>query len=77
MIINLKMILKKFLSLSNLLKDLNFYIYELIKIVVISKNKDLILAIVQIMTSNLKSFNNSQELPIVDYISNFGKNHLF
>ena len=44
-IINLKVVLKEFLGLANLLKTQNFYIHKATKIFMICKNKYLILAI--------------------------------
>ena len=44
-IINLKMIAKKLLCLLNLIKTYAFYVHEVAKVVVISKNKDFVLEI--------------------------------
>ena len=43
MIIDLKMVTKKFLSLANLLEAPTLYVYELLKIVVVGKYKNLML----------------------------------
>lgn len=44
-IVNIKIILKQFLELFDLIKALNFYIYKLLYIVIIYINKNLIFAI--------------------------------
>ena len=48
-----------FLSLANFFKVQTFYIYQLIKIVMIGKNKYFMLAIFQIVMLFFKNFNNS------------------
>lgn len=52
------MVLKELLYLPNLLGAQTFYFYNLIKMVIIYKNKNLILAIPQIIKQSFKDFNN-------------------
>ena len=75
-IINLKVILKKFLGLANLTKIQTLYIYKLTKVIIVSKNKDLVFIAFQIVALNLKDFNNSQKLLVVSIIISFNEDHL-
>lgn len=59
LIISLKIILKELLSLTNLTKTQLFYVYELIEVIMVGKNKDFIFAIFNIMSPDFKGFNNS------------------
>ena len=44
MVVDLKMVSKKFLGPSNLIRAQTFYIHELTKVVIIDQDKDIILA---------------------------------
>ena len=57
-IIYLKIILKEFLDLINLFKIKIFYIYKLIKVIIIYKNNNFILIIFKLIILVFKSFNN-------------------
>ena len=50
-------------------------IYETIKIIMVRKNKNLMLAAFQIVTPCLKSFDDSQKLTVVGLILCFCRNH--
>lgn len=58
-IINLKVVLEERLGLVNLIKTQILHIQELIEVVIVSKDKDLLFVVFQIIIQNLKSFNNS------------------
>ena len=53
------MILKKFLSLINLIKIENFYIHKIIKYFVIYKTYNFIFIIFKLILLNFKNFNNN------------------
>ncbi len=57
-IIDLKVILREFLGLTDLTKAQTFYIYKLTEIVMVNEDKDLIFAVFQEVTPSLKSLNN-------------------
>ena len=57
-IIDLKIIFKKLLGLIDLAKILIFYIYKLIKIIMINKNKNCIFAVFLIIMLDFKNFDN-------------------
>lgn len=59
MIVNLKIILEKFLNLLNLNKILALSIYKLAKIFVMSKHKNFKFIIFQVITPSFKGLNNS------------------
>lgn len=75
-IIDLKVISKKLLNSANLIRAQTFYIYKLTKVVIVSKDKDFILAAFKVVASSLKSFNSSQELLIVGIVLNLSRNHV-
>ena len=68
------MILAKLLGTPDLAKTQVFCIYETTKVVMISKNKDLIFATCWIMPPCFEGFNNGQKLTVVSFVSSFGKN---
>ncbi len=61
-IINSKVVLKKILGLMNLIRAQTFYIHQLSEIIMVSKDKDLIFAALQVKTLSFQGFNNSQDL---------------
>ena len=65
------MLLKKLLSLIDLLKAQTFYIHKILEIVIIYKNKNFILIAFQILMLTLKYFNNNKKLAIVSFILYF------
>lgn len=75
-IVDFKVILGEFLGLADLPRAKGLSIHELPEVVIVNKDEDFIFASLQVMTSSLKRFNNSQELLIVSFVSRFGKNHL-
>lgn len=58
MVINLEVVAKEFLGPLDLKKTQAFEIYDLMKVVVINKNKDVMFAIFQIMLPGFESLNN-------------------
>lgn len=48
------------------------YIYESTKVIIINKNKD---PAFQIVIPSIKGFNNSQELLVVSFIANLGRDN--
>lgn len=58
-IINLEMVSKKLLDLTNLAKAQVFCIYILTKVIIVGKNKDFVFAAFQIVALSFKGFNNS------------------
>ena len=73
-IVNLEMILKEFLSPENLFGAQTLYIYETIKVIVVRKDKNLMLATFQIVTPRLESLNNSQKLAVIGLIPSLCRN---
>ena len=73
--INLKKITRKFLGLTNLTKAQPFYIYKLLKIIIVNEKKYFIFPAFQIVLLNYEYLNNSQKLIIVSFISSFGWNN--
>lgn len=59
------------MRLSDLFEAQNFYFYEVIKVIIIRKNQDLILAIFEIVPLCFKNFNNRQKFAILDFIYSF------
>lgn len=57
--IGLKLILKEFLGLLNLIKAQALYIYYPIKIIIVAKNENFIFVAIYIVATGLKSFNNT------------------
>ncbi len=57
-IIDLEVVLRKFLGSTDLMRAQAFYIYELTEVVMVSKDKDLVFAALKVVTLNLKSLNN-------------------
>lgn len=74
-IVDFEVILREFLGLANLPKIKVFSIYELSEVVVISGDKNLIFAALQVVMPSLKGFNNSQKLLIIDLVPYFYKNY--
>ena len=70
------MVLREFLGLVDLTKAQTFYIHELMEVIIISKDKNFIFTIFQIVTLSLKNFNNSQEFLIVSLVSSLNGNYL-
>ena len=59
-IIDLKVVSREFLGPTDLAKAQIFLIHKLTKVVIVSKDEDLVFAAFQVVASSLKSFNNSQ-----------------
>ena len=59
----------------DLSKAQDFDIYEVIKVVIVSKNKHFVLAIFQIMVPCFKNLNNSQKRTIINLVSSFYRNY--
>ena len=52
------MVRREILSLANLIKAQIFYIHKLKKVIILSKNKNLIFAMFQVILLKIKNFNN-------------------
>lgn len=76
MIIDLEVVLKELLDLADLVRTQAFCIYKLTKVIIISKDEDLMFIAFQIMTPSLNDFNNSQKLLIMSLVSSLSRNHL-
>ena len=68
MIIDLKVVLRKLLGPKDLAKVQAFCIYESTKVIMVSKDKDLVFATFQVVAPNLKGFNNSQKFWILGLV---------
>ena len=75
MIINLKVVLREFLHLVDLTRAHVFCIYESTKIVIVSKNKNLIFIIFQVVVPSLESLNNGYKFLIVSLVPSFYGDH--
>ncbi len=75
-IIDLEVISRELLGLADLTRAQVFYIYELAKVIMVSKNKELILATFPVVALSLKCFKNSQELLIVGFVPSLSGDHL-
>ena len=71
------MVSKKFLDLIDLFKAQVFYIYKIIKIIIIYKNKYLVFVIFQIIKLYYRNFNNIQKFIIMNFILSFCKKFFF
>ena len=58
-IINLKIVLRKLLSLTDLLRAQTLWIHETTKVIVVHKNENLIFVIFQVVAPSFEYFNNS------------------
>ncbi len=76
MIIDLEVVSREFLSTADLTRAQTFYIHELTEVIMVSKDKDLVLAAFQVVAPSLKSFNDSQELLIVGFVPSLSRDHL-
>ena len=61
------MVIKKLLSLTNLMKAQTLYIYKLLKVVIVYKDKNLIFTIFYIVLLSFKGFNNTLKLIIMSF----------
>lgn len=74
-IIDLELVLIELIYLADLTITEIFCIYELIEVIIVSKDKDLVFAIFQVVGPRLKSLNNSPELLIMYFIYHLYVNH--
>lgn len=68
-IINSDVVSRDFLGLADLMKIQAFCIQELTKIMMVSKDENLVFAAFYIVVPSLKGFHNSQKLQIVSFIA--------
>ena len=68
------MIAAEFLGPPDLARTQTLCIHEMTKVVMISKNENLVFAIFLIMPACFKGLNNGQKLTIVNFVSSFGRN---
>lgn len=76
-VINLKIVIKKFLSPPDLSKTKAFYNYKLTKVVIVSKYEHFILRTLQIVVPDLEYFDNGQKFTAMSFISSFFRNYHF
>lgn len=69
--------MREFLGPANLIKTQAFYIYELINVIIAIRNENHIFAAFHVVVTNLKHFNYSSKLLILNFIQNFYKYFLF
>ena len=67
---------KKVIGLTNLFEAKIFCIYKKTKNIIIYKNKNFIFIIFDIITLNLKYFNNAKKFVISSFVLSFYKTHL-
>ena len=67
-IIDTKVVSKEVLRPTDLTRAQAFCIHESTKVIVVSRDKDLVFAVFEVVATSFKSFNNSQELLIVSLI---------
>ena len=69
------MISRELLGLANLFETQTLCIYKTTEVIVVRKDKNLILATFQIVTPHLESLNNSQKLAVVSLIQSLCRNY--
>lgn len=74
---DLKIVLKKILSLLDLTKAQIYYMHKLTEIVIVCQKKDLIFTVLQVVMSSFKSLNISKEFTIVSFVISFYKDYFF
>ena len=74
-IVDLEMISRELLGPADLFGAQTLCIHETTEVVVIRKDKNLMLAIFQLVPPGLKSLDDSQKLTVVGFISSLGRNH--
>ena len=70
-----EIVVKEFLTLTNLIKALILYIYELMQFFISHINKTLIFTVFQVILPYFKSISNSEKLTIMSFILSFDLNH--
>lgn len=75
-VIDSKIVIRELLGPTYPAEAQTFYINKPSKVVMIYEHKNLVLAALQVVAPDLKDFNNSQELLIVNFIPSFCQNHL-
>ncbi len=70
------MVLWWFLSPPDLPRAQGFQVHEVLEVVVVSKNNNFMLAVLQVVSPSLESFNNCQQLFVVGFIPSLYRNHL-
>lgn len=72
---DLEVVLSELLGPTNLPRAEPLSIYKSMQVNVVSKNENLIFIAFSVVTPCFKSFNNSQKLMIVSFVTSFAKNH--
>ncbi len=75
-IIDLKVVSRELLGLAYLTKAQAFRIHVSTEVIMVSKDKNLIFAALQVVAPSLKGFNDSQELLIVGFVLSLSGDHL-
>ncbi len=75
-IIDSEVVSRELLGPADLTRAQTFRIHKLTKVIMVSKNEDLIFATLQVVAPSLKNFNNRQELLIVGFVPSLSGDHL-
>ncbi len=75
-IIDLKVVSRELLGPTDLTRAQAFHIQKSTEVIMVSKDKDLLFAALQVVAPSLKGFNNSQELLIVGFVPSLSGDHL-
>ena len=65
----------KFLGLTDLSRAQAFCIHKTTEVIMVYKNKNLMLAAFQVVAPCLEGFNNSQKLTVVGFVPSLCRNH--
>ena len=74
-LINSKIVSKELLGLADLTRAQVFCIHELTEVIIVNKDKDLIIVVFQIIAPSLNDENDSQELLIISLILSLSGDH--
>ncbi len=72
----MKVVSRELLGLADLIRAQAFHIYKSTKVIMVSKDEDLVFTAFQIVAPSLEGFNNSQELLIVSLVPSLSGDHL-
>lgn len=76
-IINPKIIPREFLATTNLFYAQILCIYKMRNIVIVNREKNLILAVFKIVTSSFESFNHCKKINIINFVLSVSQYHLY
>lgn len=75
-IINLKIIMRKFLGPLDLLKTQVLHIYKLTEVIIVYEHQYFILTALEAVALSLKELNDGQKLNVMGLVPSFDRNHL-